>query len=137
MTVQYSLVFFVFNKFYWNTYWNQGLWPACNKKNISVKYVWFNKSDVWFGNSILIKDKFGLFGIGLAFTLPAFIKYILLVSITSKKLDIKFHNKTEILLTMILALCIIAIFLSPRLLIRFTAFIVISLLFLTLFFENW
>jgi len=114
----------------------RGFGPLVTKKTYQLSM--FDLIRVMFGLGILflIKDKFGLFGIGLAFTLPAFIKYILLVSITSKKLDIKFHNKTEILLTMILALCIIAIFLSPRLLIRFTAFIVISLLFLTLFLKT-
>jgi O-antigen/teichoic acid export membrane protein len=77
---------------------------------------------------VVFSNKLGLAGIGLAFLIPSLVKYIALISYTTRKLKIEFHSKDEIILAVVLIISIISMIFHVSVYIR-----LLMLVFTTLF----
>jgi O-antigen/teichoic acid export membrane protein len=96
----------------------RGFGPLVQKKTYILTVTEFIRMGLGVVIFIVLQNKFGLLGIGLAFIIPSFIKYYLLVAYTSNKIEIKFHSFIEFFLLILLGISMVSISLYVNMITR-------------------
>lgn len=84
----------------------RGFGPLILKKTYLLTIIEIIGFSVGVAALIILKDRFGLVGIGFAFLIPKLLRYFLLVPYTASKLNLEFHSIQELFLLLILIISI-------------------------------
>ncbi|HPM02270.1 MAG TPA: oligosaccharide flippase family protein, partial [Candidatus Cloacimonadota bacterium] len=105
----------------------RGFGPLVQKKTYLLTATELIRTGLGVALLFVLQNKLGLIGIGLAFIIPSFVKYILLVFYTSNNIEIKFHSFIELFLLILLGISMVSISLSVNMISRISVLALITI----------
>jgi len=114
----------------------RGFGPLLEKKTYIMTITEIIGITIGLSLLFIFKNKYGLIGIGLAFSLPSILKYFMLVTYTQTKYKVKFHNINEYILMGLVVVSIVTVVINENIFFRYSLLIAISIIVIYMYRES-